>query len=244
MNPVANRSTLPFAGPAINSVAARAYKSAAAACFYTFFGLFLLAGCSALPDKPTRPTVYDFGPGPLAASTPAAAPAVNTLPPLAIAEVATAGAAIDNQAVLYRLGYSDVQELRPYSLARWSMPPSQLVRQRLREQLGQRRPIFNARESLALNRSQNAALPLQLRLDLEEFSHFFSTPDASVGLIRLRATLVEVTPAGERLVGQRNMVVQRPAPSGDAAGGVRALSAATDAAIAEIEQWLQQTAVR
>jgi cholesterol transport system auxiliary component len=34
--------------------------------------------------------------------------------------------------------------------------------------------------------------------------------------------------------------VQRPAPSADAPGGVRALTAATDAAIDEIATWLQQ----
>jgi cholesterol transport system auxiliary component len=228
---------------AIKSGAKDARINWAKAAFYSIFGAFLLAGCSALPDKPTRPTLYDFGPGPLEARTPAAGTAT-ALPPLAIADVATAGGAIDNQAVLYRLGYTDAQELRPYSLARWSMPPSQLVRQRLREQLGQRRPIFNARESLALNRGQSAALPLQLRLDLEEFTHFFQTPAESVGLIRLRATLVEVTPAGERLVGQRNLVVQRPAATADAPGGVRALAAATDAAIDDIDQWLQQTPAR
>ncbi len=225
----------------IKFIAACARINWARACFYSIFGMLGLAGCSALPDKPARPTIYDFGVGSLAAAAPASAQA---LPPIAIGEVGTAGSAGDNQAVLYRLGYGDAQELRPYSLARWSMPPGQLVRQRLREQLGQRRNVFNARESMALNRSANAPLPLQLRIDLEEFSHYFSSADASTGLVRLRATLVEVTPGGERLAGQRLFVVQRPAPSGDAPGGVRALTAATDAAIAEIDQWLQQTPAR
>jgi cholesterol transport system auxiliary component len=200
-----------------------------------------LAGCSGLPDKPTRATMYDFGPGPLATS-PATRQA--PLPPLALDDISTSGGALDHQAVLYRLGYADVQQLRPYAQARWSMPPAQLVRQRVREQLGQRRAVFNAGASVALNRSQNAVLPLLLRLDLEEFSHLFTSPADSVGLIRLRATLLEITPAGEKLVGQRNIIVQRPAPSGDAPGGVQALTAATDAAIAEIDQWLQQAPAR
>jgi cholesterol transport system auxiliary component len=200
-----------------------------------------LAGCSGLPDKPTRATMYDFGPGPLATQpTTRQAP----LPPLALDDVSTSGGALDNMAVLYRLAYADAQQLRPYSQARWSMPPAQLVRQRVREQLGQRRAVFNAGTSVTLNRSQNAVLPLLLRLDLEEFSHLFTAPTESVGLIRLRATLLEVTPAGEKLVGQRNVIVQRLAPSGDAPGGVQALTAATDAAIEEIDQWLQQTPAR
>jgi cholesterol transport system auxiliary component len=60
-------------------------------------------------------------------------------------------------------------------------------------------------------------------------------------LLRLRATLLESTPGGEKLLGQRNIVKRQPAPTADAPGGVRALAAATDAAAAEIAQWLQQT---
>ncbi|WP_293638981.1 ABC-type transport auxiliary lipoprotein family protein [Polaromonas sp.] len=211
--------------------------------------LALVAGCSVI-DKPTRATMYDFGPGalstqalaspPAAAAVPASAPALS---PLAIADIATSGGALENQAVLYRLGYVDDQQLRPYSQARWTMPPAQLVRQRMRERLSQQRVVLNAREGVALNRSQNTNLPM-LRLELEEFSQLFSAPDASIGLIRLHATLVEITPAGERLVAQRNLSVQRPATSADAAGGVRALTAATDAAIDELDQWLRQMPVR
>lgn len=201
------------------------------------FAGFVLAGCSALPDKPVRALMYDFGPGQL--SVPA-----NTrqapLEAIAIDDISTPGGAIDNMAVLYRLAYTDAQQLRPYSQARWSMPPAQLVRQRLRETLGQRRAVYNAGDSAARNRKQHTVLPLQLKIDLEEFSHLFTAPDASVGLVRMRATLLEITPVGEKLVGQRNVVVQRPAPTADAPGGVRALTLATDAAIEEVEQWLQQ----
>ncbi len=211
------------------------------------FGGFLLSGCSALPDKPVRAALYDFGPGNLTTlptaqrAGPTALPA---LPALAIDDISTSGGALDNQAVLYRLTYQNEQELRPYTFARWSMPPAQLVRQRLREQLGQQRNIFDARGGLALNRSQNAVLPLLLRLDLDEFSHVFTTPSASVGLIRLRVTLIEQATSGEKLIAQRNIAVQRPASSADAQGGVRALGAATDAAIEEIDEWLKQSTAR
>jgi cholesterol transport system auxiliary component len=208
------------------------------------FSLVLLSACSALPDKPMRSSMYDFGPGLL--STPATTRQA-PLPPIALDNIATSGGALDNMAVLYRLGYEDEQHLRPYAQSRWTMPPAQLVRQRMRDQLGQRRAVFNAGAGVALNRSQNAqstALPLLLRVDLEEFSHLFTTPDTSVGLVRLRVTLLEVTPAGEKLIGQRNVIAQRPAPTPDAPGGVRALTLATDAAIEEIDQWLQQIPAR
>ena len=216
-------------------------SSRAAGLVCALLAALVLGACSGLPDKPTRATMYDFGPGPL--STPPTTRQA-PLPALALDDISTPGGVLDNMAVLYRLGYADAQQLRPYSQARWSMPPAQLVRQRVRLQLGQRRAVFEAGASVALNRSQNAVLPLLLRLDLEEFSHVFTAPDTSVGLIRLRATLVEVTPAGDKLIGQRNVIVQRPAPSSDAPGGVRALTAATDAAIEEIDQWLQQTPAR
>lgn len=203
----------------------------------TLCAVFALAACSGLPDKPTRALMYDFGPGPLSMQpTTRQAP----LAPLAIDDITTYGGAIENMSVLYRLAYSDEQQLRPYSQARWSMPPAQLVRQRLREQLSLRRTVFTPGESAALNRSQNAVLPRVLKIELQEFSHLFTAPETSVGLIRMRATLIDVTPAGEKLLAQRNVIVQRPAPSADAPGGVRALTAATDAAIEEIDQWLQQ----
>lgn len=225
----------------IKNIAGSARKQRVTAVICIFFAMLALSGCGFAPDKPKRAQMYDFGPGDLSTRT---ATRQAPLPPLAIDEIATSGGAIDNMAVLYRLGYEDAQQLRPYSLARWSMPPAQLVRQRLLAQLGQRRAVFNAGSSVALNRSHQNALPLRLRIDLEEFSQLFSAPDTSVGLIRLRATLVDITPTGEKLLGQRSVVVQRPASSADAAGGVRALTAATDAAIEEINDWLQQTAGR
>ncbi len=201
----------------------------------------LLPGCSSLPDKPVRASLYDFGPGDLTAQ-PATRQA--PLPAIAIDDISTPGGALENMGVLYRLAYQDAQLLRPYTLARWSMPPAQLVHQRFKSALGQRRSVFAAGDSVALNRNQNAALPPVLRLELEEFSHVFTAPDASMGLIRLRATLLEVTPSGEKLIAQRSVTVQRPAATLDAPGGVRALAAATDAAIEQIDEWLQQSTAR
>ena len=228
--------THPFA---INTVASCARTVRVGGGFFLIFlAVLLLGACSALPDKPVRAALYDFGPGPLS-TQPATRQAA--LPALALADISTPGGVLDNQAVLYRLAYADAQQLRPYSQARWSMPPAQLVRQRLRETLSRSRAVLTAGEGPALNRSANqGVLPRVLQLELEEFSHLFESPGSSVGLIRLRATLVESTPSGGKLLAQRNITVQRPAPSADAAGGVRALTAATDAAIEEIASWLQQ----
>ncbi len=190
----------------------------------------LVAGCAAFPDKPVRPDVYDFGPG---ATVARAAPAA-TLPTIALGEV-EASSALDSTALLYRMAYADAQQLKPYALARWSMPPAQLLRQRLREQLAQSRAVVSPGDG-----AREATAPWVLRLELEEFSQLFASPTSSVGLLRLRASAVQMLPQGERLLGQRSVVVQQPAPTADAAGGVKALAAASDKAVAEIEQWLAQ----
>lgn len=196
--------------------------------------LALLAGCASFVDKPVRATLYDFGPGQVTAPK-AQQP---TRAPLVLADIDAAGA-LEGSAVLYRLGYADDHQLKPYSQARWSAPPPQLVRQRLREQIGRDRIVLNPGEGASLARS-GGLLPRSLRIELEEFSHLFQSPAQSVGLLRLRATLLENTAGGEKLLAQRNVVVQRPAPSADAPGGVRALTAAVDAAADELVQWLAQ----
>jgi cholesterol transport system auxiliary component len=193
--------------------------------------LTLLGGC-ALPERPVRATVYDFGPG-LLATPPATR--IAPLPPVALAEVASAPS-LDSTAVLYRLAYANAFQLQPYAQARWSMTPAQLVHQRLREGLGARRAVLAAEDSAQA--AADGVRPRVLRVELDEFSHLFEAPDRSAGLVRLRATLLEPTASGERLLAQRQVIVQRPAASGDAPGGVRALAAATDAAVAELLQWL------
>jgi cholesterol transport system auxiliary component len=226
-------------------------------------GLFLicslaLTGCS-LPRPPDTPLVYDFGPGTL--QPPAAAPSAN-LPPLELSTPQTS-VALNSPAVLYRLAYADAQQLKPYTLARWTMPPAQLIGQRLRERLSQHRPIVApgeiipaglARPAAPAQASASTAAParsstkaeplLNLRLELEEFSQLFESPDKSSGLLRLRATVTQRSTAGETLLGQRNFIAQQVAPTPDASGGVRALTAATDQVIGEIEQWLGQITVR
>ncbi len=219
-----------------------------------------LAGCGALPDKPARTVLYDFGPGLLAAA-PAAVPAsvpgasaapsganaagtapTSALPPIVLPEI-EANARLEGTQLLYRLGYADANELRPYGQSRWSLPPAQLLRQRLRDALAQRRTVLDPQEAATLARTGGGGAQTAadtLRVSLEEFSHYFDTPTSSVGLVRLRATLVRAAPGGDRVLGQRVFTVRRPAPSADAAGGVKALAAASDAAVGEVVGWIDQ----
>ena len=201
-------------------------------------GVALLAvGCGALPDKPARATLYDFGPGPVVAAAPAAAN-LPALPPIMLAEI-DASMRLESTQLVYRLGYADANELRPYGQARWSLTPAQLLHQRLRDALAARRTVLGPDESAAVSRIQGR-VPDILRVSLDEFSHYFESPAKSVGLVRLRATLIRGGSGGDRVLAQHSFTVQRPAPSADAAGGVKGLAAASDAAVAELVAWLEQ----
>lgn len=207
--------------------------------------LLALAGCGALPERPARAVLYDFGPGsagsaPLSTAAPALAmPVAGTRPALALAEIES-GMRLESTQMLYRLGYADANELRPYAHARWSATPVQLVQSRLRDALAAGRTVLTTGESATLARVQGER-PHTLRVSLEEFTHYFETPTASAGLVRLRATLVQSTPAGERVLAQHVFAARRLAPSADAAGGVKALTAASDAAIGELVGWVDAT---
>lgn len=234
----------------MNSIAAYAYQTCARGLFV--LGIAVLAGCS-LPRPANTPVVVDFGPGPLHTQ---ASTRVANLPPLELANVHTS-VALNSTAVWYRLAYADVQQLKPYTLARWSMPPAQLIGQHLRSHLGQRRAVVSpgditlarparAAASAAVATPPLATAPTQpqailnLHLELEEFSQVFQTASQSYGLLRLRATATQRSAAGETLLAQRSFTAKETAPTPDASGGVRALTQATDQAVAEIELWLEQ----
>lgn len=181
-----------------------------------------LSAC-AVSQAPASKVVYDFGP----AAQVAPNAAVPALAPLALAEVQTS-VSLDTTAVQFRLAYANAQELRPYALARWSMPPGQLVQQRVRAVLTSQGPVLSPGEG---------SPAYTLKLELEEFSQQFDAPATSQGVVQLRATLLK----GNALSAQRSFTATAPAPTADAPGGVRALTAATQDAASQIATWLAQS---
>ena len=109
---------------AIKNRAVQAVKTRTVAVFGLIFAVSasvaVLAGCSALPDKPVRPVLYDFGPGSVAPQT---VTREAPLPPVGLEDITTVGGALDNTALLYRLAYTNEQQLRPYAEARWTSCP-------------------------------------------------------------------------------------------------------------------------
>ena len=192
-----------------------------------------LVACSALPKKPANQVMYDFGPAPAAGPV-----AGGERPALTLPDVEGEGL-LETTALLYRLGYEDAFELRPYAYARWSAPPTRLVHQRLRDVLGRQRAVLDNSGAAALVRNSAQRPPL-LRVHLDDLFQLFDAPDKSRGIARLSCTLLQASGGGDRLLGQRRFETERPAPTADAPGGVRALSAAVDAAAEDIARWLQQ----
>lgn len=178
-----------------------------------------LSAC-AVSQTPATKAVYDFGP--VATTVAVSKPAFPG--PLALAEVGV-GLALDNTAVQYRLAYANPQEMRPYALARWTMPPAQLIQQRVRSDLAARGPVLAPGVGSTTH---------TLKLELEEFSQVFNAPGASQGVMQLRATLLK----GTTLAAQRSFSAQVPAPTPDASGGVRALSIAADEVAKQLSDWV------
>lgn len=185
-------------------------------------GSALLAGCAS--PKPVL-TQFDLGPLPAQASAQTSARPDQALP-LSLTET-RAPTWLDNQRIYYRLDYDNPQQPRSYAQSRWSMSPANLFGQRLQARFAQAGiPVLPA--------AAGAAQVPVLRIELRDFTQNFDTPGSSNGRVMLHAAVLQ----GRALLGQKTFVHTAPAPSADAPGGVAALTAASDAAIAEMLDWV------
>lgn len=182
-----------------------------------------VGGCS-LPQAPTPKATHDLGPLPTAS----VAPVLAAPKPLQLLAT-SAPAALGGQDMRYRLAYAQPLQPRAYALARWSMPPAQLVHQRLRQQL--------AADGWQVGGGHAADAPV-LHIELDVFEQVFDTAERSHGLVQWQASLRQ----GARTLAQHTMTAQVPATTPDAAGGALALAQATDQALAQLRPWLSQHA--
>ena len=178
-----------------------------------------------------KTAMYDFGVSPYAVAPPSTGTTIKA--PLILTPL-TAQGAVDGTGILYRLGYANPNQLLPYTQSRWTMPAAQLLHQRLQQYVGQSRAVLQPTQGVSV-----AAGTLRLHGEIEEFSHWFDAPATSKAMVRIVITLGRVQNGGkEEFVAQRRFTAERPAPSPDAAGGVAALTQASDAVIADIAQWV------
>ena len=177
--------------------------------------LSLVAACSSAPVAPTA--LYDFG------LAPAAAGGARLPTALRVADVAGPGW-MDGNAIYYRLAYAQCQRTVAYASSRWVESPVNLFDARLRNAAAARGHVVGY---------PTPDVP-SLRVELVDFSQVFDRPDASRGVVRLRATVS----LARGVIDQRVVQADAPAPSPDAAGGATALMQASDKAIGEVLDWV------
>ena len=177
----------------------------------------LLAGCLSQPHTP-EPALYDLGFAQGGGAVPARASAE---PSVARVRV-SAPSWLDHTSMHYRLLYVDEMRTLAYAYARWIAPPAELVGQRLRQTLA---------ESGAAARRGSASVH-EIAVELEEYVQVFETPTRSFGRVSVEVRLFGPS------TGEARFTEQAAAQTPDAAGGVRALAAATDVLITRIVAWV------
>ncbi len=174
--------------------------------------MLFLSACGSLPKPGTAPALYDFGIPPAASATPI---------PIRLARV-EAIPGLEGFDMRYRLAYQNPAQVFAYTESRWAAAPADLLAQRLRQQ------GFSA-----------AITSCSLRVTLETFDQVFDSPAASRAIVGLRADLVSGRGATTQSQTTQ-IVVESPAHSADARGGVAALASATGAAIEKVVEWATQ----
>ena len=182
--------------------------------FVALLGLFLCACVGSIRNAPTA-VAYDFG-------LPAARLVSDgTWSRLAL-EVKSPPW-FDSLYIDYRLAYEDPLKQREYAGSRWAGAPGILLAQRLRQQLG------------VLSANGNMAVDCLLRVELQAFSQVFNSPQHSNGVLQASVSVVD---RKRQLVAERQVVIEKPAATADAHGGVSALVAASDDFGQQMATWL------
>ena len=128
----------------------------------------------------------------------------------------------DSPGIDYRLAYDDPLKRREYADSRWAANPGLLLTQRLHQQLG-------------APDAAGAAEACTLRIELQEFSQVFDSPQHSRALLQANAIL---TDAMRRVIAERQFVAEKNAATPDARGGVGALVEAGNELGQQLAHWL------
>jgi len=183
-------------------------------CVLTSF----LSGCI---TPPAPVSMYDFGIAPTQSGA-----ANCNLAPLYLADISSS-ATIDSNLMLYRLLYDNDQQTHAYAAHRWSMTPSQLLSLRIKSQLA-------ANNVNLVDLGMANPNGWQLRLDLNDFTQNFTDATHSYAQLEVRASLLRAN----QLVAQTTFKERADAASPDAPGGARSMRTASDALIADLNNWL------
>ena len=172
-----------------------------------------LGGCTSFSRPDTPPTIFDIAPqgvSPIAVRV-----------PMADLEVA-APSWLSSSAMQYRLEPASALERRVYATSRWAGMPAEMI-EVVFSRVIQTQPADNGSGC-------------RLRIDLDEFIQRFATAEDSAGLIELRASVL--APRTDVLIAYKTFLVETPAPSPDAPGGVLALRSGVNQLAVTLAQWL------
>lgn len=182
----------------------------------TLFLAMLMSACVGVGSRSASPSVvYDFG-----------LPAARL-----VDEDSWSGLALEVKSpvwfeslnVDYRLAYDNPLRHHEYALSRWAGPPGALLTKSLQQQLG------------TVSTSGSTAVNCLLKVELQEFSQVFDSPQSSRGVLQAGVRLIDVQ---GQFVYELQVAIERPATSPDAQGGVSALVAASTALGQQLADWL------
>ncbi len=172
-----------------------------------------VSGCAGLVTAPAAFTLYDLGPvAPIQRDTPKIVPGmVEVRAPTWLA----------NGAMQYRLDYRSPASRETYAESRWVGHPAEMLQRLVGAQFS------------------NGSVPAgqcRLRIELDEFIQSFASAQVSNAELRARVSLV--APRDESTLATRTFVIDTPAPSPDAAGGVVAHRNGARQFITDLGIWL------
>jgi cholesterol transport system auxiliary component len=184
----------------------------------------LFTACSLGPAVKDTPAIYDLG-----------APRTYTvnLPRIhagVLLHNVAAPAWLDTPGIIYRLNYENAARQQTYATSRWASAPALLLAQRLRGRLAA------ASDASVIGVADGARADYSLRVELEEFSQVFDAADVSRVVVMARASIVNMQ--RRSVEAQKSFIVERPAVSPNAEGGVKALTVAADDLVEAIVAWV------
>ena len=177
----------------------------------------LLQACA---SAPAAISYYDFG------AAPDSAKPLCALPPINLADISSTDA-LDSNLMLYRLLYANDLETRAFGVHRWNATPAQLLTSRIK--------LYLATNQVSII-DAGVANPQgwQLRLDLIDFSQYFTDPGHSYARLQTRASVLR----GNQLIAQTTLTQRAPAAEPNARAGANAMRAAGDALVIDLSNWL------
>lgn len=122
-----------------------------------------------------------------------------------------------------------------YLYSRWADTPANMIDRALTSSLQSRRLFVTL-----LPTTSSAAADLALESELHAFYHRFANDSKSEGLIDITYHLIDSKT--KKTLASKRFIITAPAPTQDAAGGVKALSSATQQLSEETTLWLESIA--